>query len=70
VRVALLVDEGNTVGLTLGVGVGAGVEDEIEPAPELALDTGAAARLSDAGAAQLAVPNPITMTSRHTTSLL
>jgi hypothetical protein len=68
VGVALLVGEGNRVGLALGVGVGVGVKDAIEPAPELALVAGAAAPLSDAGAAQLAAPSPITMTSRQATS--
>jgi hypothetical protein len=68
VCVALLVGEANRVGLALGVDVGLGVEEAIEPAPELALVAGAAAPLSDAGAAQLAAPSPITATSRQTTS--
>jgi hypothetical protein len=63
--VAVLVGDGEAVGLALGVG--GGVEDALEPA-SVALAAGAAARLIDAGAAQLATPSPISMTSRHTTS--
>ena len=59
--VALLVGDGEAVGLALGV------EEAIEPI-SAALVAGAAARLTDAGAAQLAAPSPITMTSRQTTS--
>jgi len=63
VGVALLVGDGEAVGLALGVGV----EEAIEPI-SAALVAGAAARLTDAGAAQLAAPSPITTTSRQTTS--
>jgi hypothetical protein len=52
----------------LGVVVSVGVEAAIEPTPELGLVAGAAARLTDAGAAQLAALSPITMTSRQATS--
>ncbi len=63
VGVALLVGDGEAV----GVGLALGVEDALEPA-SVALAAGAATRLTGAGAAQLAAPTPITMTSRQTTS--
>ena len=68
VGVALLVGEDNRVGLALGVGVSVGVEEATEPALGLALAAGAAARLTDAGWVQLAVPSPLMMTSRQTIS--
>jgi hypothetical protein len=63
VGVALLVGDGEAV----GGGLALGVEDALEPAA-VAPVAGTAARLIDAGAAQLAAPNPVTMTSRQTTS--
>jgi hypothetical protein len=68
VDVALVVGEGNTVGLALGVGGGVGVEEVTAAASELGLTEGAAARLGDGGAVQLAALSPITMTSRQTIS--